>query len=378
MLGLLLTGLLSTGMLVHPTVDMRSDTVTTPTAAMNKAMASAAVGDAVFGDDPTEKALEAKVAQLFNKEAALFVPTGTMGNLISIMAHCWERGSEYVVGDRAHIYLYEQGGGAQIGGAHPRALVSANDGTIAFEDIRGAVRADDHHFPTTKLVCLENTHNMCGGTVLSTDYVSSVATLARDEAGAALHMDGARIWHAATALGESLESVAAPCDSLSVCLSKAIGAPAGSVVVGSADLCAKGKRLRKVLGGTMRQTGVLAAAGLVGLDEILPRLSEDHANAQTLASGLATLGFAVEPWTTNLVFFSSDPGTMGLEASEIVSAAAAEGVRFLCIGGQRMRCVTHHQVTADGVARALEIIAAILAEPEKHVCRAAGASYAGK
>lgn len=180
----------SLGMSLGPVVDMRSDTVTTPTAAMSKAMASADVGDAVFGDDPTEARLEAKVAAMFGKEAALFVPTGTMGNLICLMAHCWERGSEYVVGNRAHIYLYEQGGGAQIGGAHPRALATADDGTFSLSDLRGAIRADDHHFPVTKLVTLENTHNMCGGVVLPTDYVSAVGAIAREEAGAALHVDG--------------------------------------------------------------------------------------------------------------------------------------------------------------------------------------------
>jgi len=366
--------------MLHPIVDMRSDTVTKPTSSMSAAMASAEVGDAVFGDDPTEARLEAKVAKMFGKEAALFVPTGTQGNLICCMAHCWERGSEFVVGNRAHIYLYEQGGAAQIGGIHPRALATADDGTFAsLDELRGAIRPDDHHFPVTSLVTLENTHNMCGGTVLPTEYVASVGAIARDEAGAALHMDGARIWHAAESLGETLEQVAAPADSLSVCLSKAIGAPAGSVIVGSGELIKRGKRLRKALGGTMRQTGVLAAAGLVGLDEILPRLGEDHNNAQRLAGGLAAAGFEVEPVATNLVFFSAKPESMGIGASELVAAASAEGIRFLCIGGQRMRMVTHHQVSAEGVERALEVIARLLAEPEAATSSGApvAASYAG-
>ena len=363
-----------------PVVDMRSDTVTTPTPSMSKAMAMAEVGDAVFGDDPTEAKLEAKVAEMFGKEAALFVPTGTQGNLISLMAHCWERGSEFVVGNRAHIYLYEQGGAAQLGGVHPRALATADDGTFSLEDLRGAIRPDDHHFPVTRCVTLENTHNMCGGVVLPTDYVASVGKIAREEAGATLHLDGARIWHAAAALGESLEQVAAPADSLSVCLSKGLGAPAGSLVVGSADLIAKGKRLRKALGGTMRQTGVLCAAGLVGLEEILPGLPNDHANAQTLAAGLAAAGFDVEPVATNLVFFSADEQKLGVGAPAIVAAAAAKGIRFLCIGGQRMRCVTHHQVSAEGVERALDVIGRVVAEPERYggrVAAAPAASYAG-
>ena len=190
----------------------------------------------------------------------------------------------------------------------------------------------------------------------------------------------ARIWHAAAALGESLESVAAPADSLSVCLSKGIGAPAGSIIVGSAELIARGKRLRKALGGTMRQTGVLCAAGLVGLDEVLPRLADDHANAQTLAKGLTAAGFDVEPVPTNLVFFSADESKLGISASAIVAAAEAQGVRFLCIGGTRMRMVTHHQVSAEGVDRALEVIQGIVAQPDRHVdgAAAAAATYAAE
>ena len=368
------------GIALTPVVDLRSDTVTTPTASMNKAMAQAKVGDAVFGDDPTEAALEDRVAKLFGKEAALFVPTGTQGNLICLMAHCWERGSEYVVGDRAHIYLYEQGGGSQIGGAHPRVLPTADDGTFDISALRRAIRGDDQHFPVTRLVTLENTHNMCGGVVLPTEYVSAVGTVAREEAAAALHLDGARIWHAAAALGESLETVAAPADSLSVCLSKGLGAPAGSVIVGSAELVGRGRRLRKALGGTMRQTGVLCAAGLVGLDEVLPNLGNDHAHAQALASGLGALGLDVEPVATNLVFFSVDETRLGIGAAAIVAAAAAEGVRFLCIGGQRMRMVTHHQVSFEGVERALDVLNEILAQPDRYggeALRTGAESYAG-
>ena len=283
----------------------------------------------------------------------------------------------YVVGDRAHIYLYEQGGGAQLGGAHPRALATSADGRLSLSDVRGAIRADDHHFPVTRLVTLENTHNMCGGTVLPTDYVERMGTLARDEAGAALHIDGARIWHAAAALGESLSAVAAPADSLSVCFSKGLGAPAGSALVGSAELIARGKRLRKALGGTMRQTGVLAAAALVGLDEILPRLPHEHEKAQSLAAGLTSLGFDVEPVATNLLFFSAVPETQGLTAAQTVAAAEQAGVRFLCIGGQRMRCVIHHQVTTEGVQRALQVLKDILAQPERHGGAQATAEAAG-
>ena len=348
-------------------VDMRSDTVTTPTASMSKAMALAVVGDDVFGDDPTVKALEKRVAGLFGKEAALFVPTGTMGNLISIMAHCWERGSEYIVGDAAHIYIYEQGGSAQFGGAHPRALRNMADGTIGdVSTICAAIRPSDQHFPITKVVALENTHNLMGGKVLSREYCEAVGA-AVHERGVQLHVDGARIWHAAEALGATLAEVAQPADSLSVCMSKALGAPAGSLVVGSSELIAKGRRLRKGLGGTMRQTGVLAAAGLSALDEILPRLADDHAHARRLSDGLASLGFEVVPPETNLVYFGLTPGASHpFTAAELVTACAREGVRFLALPGStpnRMRMVCHHQVSRESVERALEVIRRACEEP---------------
>ena len=351
-----------------PIVDLRSDTVTTPTPSMRKAMAAAEVGDDVFGDDPTVHALESRVASLFNKEAAVFVPTGTMSNLAGIMAHTWERGSEYIIGDEAHVYIFEQGGCAQFGGAHPRALPTAADGTIgSAENIRAAIRTSNEHFPITKCVTLENTHNLRGGKVLPMDYVQAVGDVAKEH-DIALHLDGARVWHAAASLGLSLEEVGAPCDSLSVCLSKALGAPAGSVLVGSGDLITKARRLRKGLGGTMRQTGVLAAAGLVALDEILPNLADDHANAQALADGLGALGFEVEPPQTNLLYFSLTPGeSHAFTAAALVKACDHEGLRFLVVPGSnpnRMRMVCHHQVTGEGVERALEVIGKACAEPD--------------
>ena len=200
-------------------VDLRSDTVTKPTAAMREAMAAAEVGDDVMGDDPTVKILEEKTAELFGKEAALFVPTGTQGNLISVMAQTWERGSEYIVGDKAHIYIFEQGGGATLGGAHPRAVTTGDDGRLDLDTVAACLRADDPHFPVTKLLCLENTHNLCGGRVLAPDYMAAAGEVAR-AMGAALHVDGARIWHAAHALGTTLQDLSGPADSLSVCLSK--------------------------------------------------------------------------------------------------------------------------------------------------------------
>jgi len=367
-------------------VDLRSDTVTTPTASMRSAMANAEVGDDVFGDDPTVKALERRVALLFGKEEALFVPSGTQGNLISILAHCWTRGSEFVVGDQAHLHIFEQGGAAQFGGAHPRALPTQPDGTIGDATaMAAAIRPSDQHFPVTAAIALENTHNLCGGKVLRTAYVEEVAATAR-AAGVAVHMDGARIWHAAAALGETLAEVAAPVDSLSVCLSKGVGAPAGSLVLGSSELMLRARRLRKGLGGTMRQTGVLAAAGLVAIDEVLPSLADDHARAARLASGLVALGFTLEPPQTNLLYFSLTPGqTHAFTAAQLVGACAAEGVRFLVVPGadpNRMRMVTHHQVSDEGVQRALDVIERACADPDwvnsgAKAGSLSGVSYAG-
>jgi len=361
-------GTLALALTTPPTVDLRSDTVTKPTPAMRKAMASADVGDDVFGDDMTVKLLESRLATEFGKEAGLFVPSGTQGNLISLMAHTWERGSEYIVGDEAHIYIFEQGGAAQFGGAHPRALPTRDDGTIGdAAAIRAAMRPSDQHFTVTKCVTLENTHNLRGGKVLPMEYVSTIAKVAQEH-GAALHLDGARIWHAAAHLGLSLDTVGGPADSLSVCLSKGLGAPAGSVVLGSAEMIAKARRLRKGLGGTMRQTGVLAAAGLNALDDILPRLADDHINTQALASGLGELGFEVEAPQTNLLYFSLTPGeSHAFTAAQLVAKLATAGVRFLVVPGSdpnRMRMVCHHQVTAEGVAYTLAMLRKACAEPD--------------
>uniref|UniRef100_A0A7S2WGP9 Aromatic amino acid beta-eliminating lyase/threonine aldolase domain-containing protein n=1 Tax=Rhizochromulina marina TaxID=1034831 RepID=A0A7S2WGP9_9STRA len=340
---------------------------------MSAAMASAAVGDDVFGDDPTIAALEERVADMFDKEAALFVPTGTMGNLICVMAHTWERGSEYLVGDKAHIYIYEQGGGAAVGGAHPRAVPTSADGTLPLDILESYLRPDDPHFPVSKLLALESTHNLCGGSVLSTDYVRQASDFASRN-GLALHMDGARIWHAASALGVSLAQIGEGVDSLSVCLSKALGAPAGSVVVGSSELVRRGRRLRKVLGGGMRQSGVLAAAGLVALEEQLPELAQDHRHALKLAEGLEQMGFDISMPETNLVYFSCPEDKLGISAPTLVQACQAQGVRFLGVGGSRLRMVTHHQVDSAGVDRTLDVVQEILQDPEAAAAQVASSA----
>lgn len=344
-------------------IDLRSDTVTRPTRAMRAAMAGAEVGDDVFGDDPTVRRLEGTVAAMFGKEGALFVPTGTMANLIAVMAHTWERGSEYILGSKAHIFLYEQGGGAQLGGAHPHVVPTGADGTLDLELVEAAIRDDDQHYPVTKLVCLENTHNKCGGLVLPAGYVRAAGELARAR-GLALHVDGARIWNAMVASGEDGAALAAHVDSVAVCLSKGLGAPAGSLLVGSARTVSRARRLRKALGGAMRQSGILAAAGLHAIEHHLARLADDHAHARALALELAALpGLAVDVGSmhSNLLFFTVQRGAP-LDAPALVAACAERGVHFLQFDGPVCRMVTHLDVTADDVARAAEVVRAVLDE----------------
>ncbi|KAJ8607858.1 hypothetical protein CTAYLR_008893 [Chrysophaeum taylorii] len=326
---------------------------------MREAMARAEVGDDVLGSDPTVRVLEERVAAICGKEAGVFVPSGTQGNLISLMAHCWERGSEYIVGDAAHMYVYEQGGGATIGAAHPRVVQTAKTGELPIDAVRSAVRGNDQHFPVTRLVAIENTHNMFGGLPLSSDYASDLGDLCQ-ELGLKLHIDGARIWHAAAALDVPISDLCAPADSVSLCLSKALGAPAGSVVVGDAAFVAKARRLRKVLGGAMRQTGVLAAAGLVAMDDHLPNLHRDHLRIRTLARGLEALGCKVDPAPTNVLFMETTPSN----ADALVAHCRDHfDVHFLHVGAGRVRFVAHHQVDDLAVDKTLAAIEHAIAHP---------------
>ena len=257
-----------------PPIDLRSDTVTPPTEEMRAAMAKAPLGDDVYGEDPTVNTLQAMAAAMLGKEAGLFVPSGTMGNLASILAHC-NRGDEIILGNLAHTFLYEAGGMAALGGVHPHTIPNQPDGTLDPDDIRAAIRADDAHLPPTRLITLENTHNRCGGAALSVAYTRSIGELAAEH-GLILHLDGARIFNAAAVLGVSPAELTAPADSVTFCLSKGLCAPVGSVICGSQDFIRKAHRIRKQLGGGMRQAGVLAAAGIVALESIVPRLAEDH------------------------------------------------------------------------------------------------------
>jgi len=285
-------------------IDMRSDTVTKPTDDMREAMKHAVVGDDVFGDDPTVALLETKSAHMFGKEAALFVPSGTMGNLLCVLVHCSGRGEEFIVGEHAHIYTSEQGGASWIGGVHSFAVPNQPDGTIKLEDLESAIRVDDPHYPITKLICLENTHNRMGGRVLSIEYVEKVADLCA-KYNLKLHLDGARIFNAATALGVHVSKLVKRVDSVSVCLSKGLGAPVGSVIAGTKDFIRQAGRLRKALGGGLRQAGVLAAPGIIALEKMSLKLQEDHNKAKKMAQVLAQLpGIEVDPVTveSNIIF----------------------------------------------------------------------------
>jgi threonine aldolase len=339
----------------NPTIDLRSDTVTQPTQAMRAAMMAAPLGDDVFGDDPSVNALQDKVAALLGKEAALFMPTGTQSNLCALMSHC-QRGDEYIVGQMAHTYRWEGGGAAVLGSIQPQPLNNQADGSLALADIEAAVKPDDPHFARSKLLCLENT---IGGQVLTLDYQRAATELARRK-GLSTHLDGARLFNAAVAMGgdalANARRIADLYDSVSVCFSKGLGAPVGSALVGSAELIARARRIRKMAGGTMRQAGLLAAAASHALDHHVERLAIDHANARQLAEGLAGLpGVAVVQPQTNIVFVDLAPGRDGNAA---VKAAAERGVRFT--GLYRLRFVTHLDVAADDIPRAVSILRDIL------------------
>jgi threonine aldolase len=327
-------------------IDLRSDTVTKPTPAMRAAMAAAEVGDDVFGDDPSVNALQERIAAMLGKEAALFTPTGTQSNLCGLMAHC-QRGEEYIVGQMAHTYRWEGGGAAVLGSIQPQPLNQAADGTMLLSEIEAAIKPDDAHFAITRLLALENTW---GGKVLPQTYVEQANALARRR-GLATHLDGARLFNAAVASGLPARSLAEPFDSVSVCFSKGLGAPVGSALVGSKALIARAHRVRKMLGGGMRQAGVLAAAALHALDHHVERLAEDHANALRLAEGLQGLpGVTVEMPQTNILFVDLAPE----KAAGVVDRLRAAGV--LCTGLYKLRFVTHLDVSRDDIDRAIRVL----------------------
>ncbi len=341
-------------------VDLRSDTVTKPTQQMRDAMAAAEVGDDVYGEDPTINRLQEMAAERMGKEAGLFVPSGTMGNLAGVLAHCG-RGDEVILGNLGHTFLFEGGGIAALGGVHPYVLPTLPDGTLRLEDIRSAVRADDPHNPVTRLITLENTHNRCGGVPLTAEYMDEVRKVA-DEFGLKIHLDGARIFNAAAALRVPAERLVRAADSVTFCLSKALCAPVGSVLCGSNEFIYKARRIRKQLGGGMRQAGVLAAAGIVALETMVDRLGEDHQRACRLAEGLAsipgvTLDSGMPP--TNMVFITLDEAVPAT-AAQVAKRLLDHGIQVGAVGPRRMRMVTHYWIDDEAVERAVTAFRQVL------------------
>jgi threonine aldolase len=341
------------------TIDLRSDTVTLPSPQMWEAIGHAELGDDVFGEDPTVNRLQQMAADRVGKEAGLFVPSGTMGNLVSILTHC-RRGDEVILGDQCHTFIYEGGGISALGGVHPRTVANQPDGTLNVQDVEAAIRADNVHFPRTRLICLENTQNRCGGVVLTAGYTADIVALARRH-GLAVHLDGARLFNAAVALNVDARDLTRGVDSVSVCLSKGLAAPVGSVICASKEFIAEARRVRKMLGGGMRQAGVIAAAGVVVFDTMIDRLREDHENARRLAEGVAGLkGLRIDlaRVQTNMVFFDVVAGPVTADA--FVAKAAEHGVKMLCSSPGRVRAVTHYGIAHDDIDQALMVLAHIL------------------
>lgn len=335
-------------------IDLRSDTVTRPTPPMRAAMAAAEVGDDVFGDDPTVNRLEARAAEMVGKEAALFVPSGTMANLVALLAHTGP-GDEVILGDQSHILHYEVGGVARIAGLVTRTLPNLDDGSLASADVERAIRPQTIHSPGTRLLCLENTHNRCGGAALSAATTAELAGVARAR-GVAVHLDGARIFNASVALRTPVDVLAAPCDSVSFCFSKGLGTPVGSVLCGSREFIARARRFRKLLGGGMRQAGVLAAAALYALDHHIDRLVRDHENARRLAEGLASIGpFRPVPPQTNIVVVDVLRG----DVDDWLRKFEQAGVLAVGFGPGRFRMVTHLDVDRADIEEALARISRI-------------------
>jgi threonine aldolase len=340
-------------------IDLRSDTVTHPSPEMRRAMYAAEVGDDVFGDDPTVQRLEALAAERLGKAAALFVPSGTMGNLCAILTHC-RRGDELIVGMEAHIRHAEAGGASVLGGVAMWGIPNAPDGSLPLAEVEAAIRPRDPHFPTTGLICIENTQNRCGGVPLGLAYMQALGALAHRH-GLPLHLDGARLFNAAIACNVAAKDLAAPADTVMVCLSKGLAAPVGSVLAGPTDFIARARYNRKLVGGGMRQVGILAAAGILALTDMVDRLAEDHANAQRLAVALQDVpGLAVDPAraATNMVYATVT--APGWTADRLTEAAARAGVLFAPTDPQVVRLVTHYGITAADVDRAVAGVAKIM------------------
>lgn len=347
--------------MAHPDgfVDLRSDTVTQPTAAMRRAMADAEVGDDQYGEDPTVRRLEEASAAYLGKEAACYVASGTMGNLIAILAHCG-RGDEVLLGDECHVLWYESGGAAALGGLPFNKLRTDSQGRLDPQEISDMIRAVRAGYPRTGLLCLENTHNRCGGTVLPPAYFAAVRQITEPR-GVPIHLDGARIFNAAAALNLPASELVRDVDSVQFCFSKALAAPVGSIVVGTEEFITRVRAQRKIVGGAMRQAGVIAAAALVGLQEMMDRLPEDHRRARRLAEGLAQLpGITIDLATvqSNIVIFKPDP--VRITTDEFISGMGEGGVRVSNYGLRGLRMVTHYQITDDDIEQALQVASRLL------------------
>jgi threonine aldolase len=341
-------------------IDLRSDTVTKPTPEMREAMAEAEVGDDVFRDDPTVIRLEELAAEIVGKEAALFVPSGTMGNLIALLVHC-RRGEEAIVGSLSHIYLNEAGGMAALGGIQPCPVQNQKDGTLALDDILASIRTEDVHHPVTRLICLENTQNICGGIPLTPDYTRQVGELAHQN-GLVLHVDGARLFNSAVAQNVPARDLVDPADSVMFCLSKGLVSPVGSIVAGSQKFINRARHVRKMLGGGMRQVGVLAAAGIISLEKMTKRLSDDHARARKLAEGLRqNPGVVLDPESpyTNMIYFNLADHVRD-SAQQVAEKMKSHGVLLDADNSRRFRLVTHYWIDDEAVEKAVAAFGRVL------------------
>jgi threonine aldolase len=341
-------------------IDLRSDTVTKPTPEMREAMAEAEVGDDVYRDDPTVNRLEELASSMLGKEAALFVPSGTMGNLIALLVHC-QRGDEAIVGDKSHIYLNEAGGMSALGGIQPCPVPNQKDGTLALNDILASIRTEDVHHPITRLICLENTQNICGGVPLTATYTREVGELARKN-NLSLHIDGARIFNAAAAQNVSIRDLVDPADSVMFCLSKGLASPVGSMLVGTSKFIARARHLRKMLGGGMRQVGILAAAGIISLEKMTKRLADDHIRARKLADGLRKVkGILVDDGSpySNMVYLNL-ASDVKIDTAAIISTASKQGILLDSENARRIRLVTHYWVDDNAVDNVIRAFATAL------------------
>ena len=337
-------------------IDLRSDTVTQPTEAMRKAMAKAEVGDDVLGEDPTIIRLEQISADMMSKESALFTPSGTMSNLVAVLTHC-DRGDEVIMGNQAHMFWNEAGGGSTLAGVQVHLVPNDRQGRLDPADVEAAIRSEGNfHFPPTGLLCLENSHNRCNGGVLTPGDTKATADVAH-KYGVPVHLDGARIFNSAVYLGTSPKELVAEVADVCFCLSKGLSAPVGSVLCGSREFVDKARKWRKMLGGGMRQAGVLAAAGIVALETMIDRLEDDHVNARRLAEGIAQIpGIEVDPWQvkTNIVFGELE--LSGGSVQEFIGMLAKEGVKVSYPGGRKFRLVTHRHITAGDVDAIIDIM----------------------